>query len=292
MSTLKLAGQVRQALSNLNPTEVRAIADQPVAIELVAPTPEVYLEMESLLIPPGTTPEKRAEARSFIVPPGSQAAPSTIRIYEDTMAHPEDAFLYDPSDPSRVLKEIMAARKNLHVPLARRFPGFRGCVAPEIVRNISGENALFALATAIPNVIPFFSLPFAAGEFASDLAFLTMNQVRMAFLLAGASGREVGYGPQKKEIASIVGGAFGWRTLARELVGKIPLGGGILPKAGIAYAGTYVVGASIERYYRLGYGYSKSERDAAYKKAFEKGKSIASAMLEAYRDRKPKLEKS
>ena len=83
-------------------------------------------------------------------------------------------------------------------------------------------------------------------------------------------------------------GAFGWRTVARELVGKIPMGGGILPKAGIAYAGTYVVGASLERYYRLGYGFNKAERDAAYKQAFEKGKYIASKMVEAYRAKKEK----
>jgi hypothetical protein len=286
MSTMKLARQVRQALSNLNPSDVRTMADQPVRLELVAPTPEVYREMESVLIPPGTKPDKAAAARALIDSPGTSLAPDTIRIYDASMAHPGEAFLYRPEDPARVLKDVMAARKHLHLPLARRFPGFRQCVAPEIVRNIAGENATFAVVTAIPNLIPFVSLPFAIGEFASDTAFLTMNQVRMAFLLAGASDREIGYAPQKKEIASIVASAFGWRAVARELVGKIPLGGGIVPKAGIAYAGTYAVGSSIERYYRLGYGFSKSEHDAAYKLAFEKGKHIASAMLDAYRAKK------
>ena len=47
-------------------------------------------------------------------------------------------------------------------------------------------------------------------------------------------------------------GAFGWRALARELVGKIPMGGGLIPKAAIAYAGTRVVGLSLERLYRIG----------------------------------------
>jgi len=47
------------------------------------------------------------------------------------------------------------------------------------------------------------------------------------------------------EILSIVGGAFGWRALARELAGKIPFGGGIIPKGAIAYAGTYVVGKGL-----------------------------------------------
>ena len=40
--------------------------------------------------------------------------------------------------------------------------------------------------------------------------------------------------------------AFGWRALARELVGHIPLGGGLIPKGAIAYAGTYVVGKGLE----------------------------------------------
>ena len=78
--------------------------------------------------------------------------------------------------------------------------------------------------------------------------------------LAGASDRPVGYREQKAEIASVLVGAFGWRAIARELVGNIPLGGGLLPKAAIAYAGTRVVGMSMERYYRIGYGYTSEER--------------------------------
>ena len=43
------------------------------------------------------------------------------------------------------------------------------------------------------------------------------------------------------ELLPIVGGGFGWRALARELSGFIPVGG-ILIKSAIAYAGTVVVG--------------------------------------------------
>ena len=102
------------------------------------------------------------------------------------------------------------------------------------------------------------------GEFASDTAFLTANQIRMAFLLAAANDRDIGYHEQRGEIASIILGAFGWRALARELVGKIPWGGGLVPKAAIAYAGTRVVGMSLERYYRLGKAYTRAERRLAY----------------------------
>ena len=88
----------------------------------------------------------------------------------------------------------------------------------------------------VPN---FIELPWAIGEFASDTAFLTANQVRMAFQIAAACGKDVGLGKQKGAVLSIAAGAFGWRALARELVGKIPLGGGLIPKGAIAYAGTY-----------------------------------------------------
>jgi hypothetical protein len=72
------------------------------------------------------------------------------------------------------------------------------------------------MATALPDIVPnLIELPWAATEFASDTAILTANQIKMAFLIAAASDRQVGYREQKKEIASVIGSAFGWRALAR-----------------------------------------------------------------------------
>jgi hypothetical protein len=93
----------------------------------------------------------------------------------------------------------------------------------------------------------------------------------------------VGYREQRNEIASIIAGAWGWRSLARELAGKIPFGGGLIPKAAIAYAGTFVVGQSLERLYRLGYGLTRRERKAAYEQAFVRGKEVAGGLLEKVR---------
>jgi hypothetical protein len=84
----------------------------------------------------------------------------------------------------------------------------------------------------------------------------------------------VGYLEQKAEIAAIVAGAFGWRAIARELVGKIPLGGGLIPKAAIAFGGTYVVGLGLEKLNRTGSGLSRQERRDAYADAFIKGKEV------------------
>jgi hypothetical protein len=110
-----------------------------------------------------------------------------------------------------------------------------------------------------------------------------ISQVRMAFLIAAASDRAVGYREQRGQIAAIVGGAVGWRALARELAGKIPFGGGLIPKAAIAYAGTYTVGVGLERFYRLGSGLTRQERRAIYESALKRGRELVKALVELRR---------
>jgi len=154
------------------------------------------------------------------------------------------------------------------------------------VNRTAQENALFSVLTALPNVVPsFLELPWAMGEFASDTAFLTMNQVRMAFLIAAANDHAIGYDEQKVELGTIVAGAFGWRALARNLVGKIPLGGGLIPKAAIAYAGTYVVGKGLDKLHRTGNGFDKKERRALYDAAVEKGKTVVGHIVDSVKNR-------
>ena len=163
--------------------------------------------------------------------------------------------------------------------LARQFPAFRKPVVDGIVQSVSRENALFAIATALPNVVPnLVELPWAFGEFASDTAFLTANQVRMAFLIAAACGKDTGLSHQKAEMLSIVASAFGWRALARELAGKIPLGGGLIPKGAIAYAGTYAAGKSLEYLYNVNEPYAKEQRREVYRDALERGKQVAESL--------------
>jgi hypothetical protein len=91
--------------------------------------------------------------------------------------------------------------------------------------------------------------------------------------------RPVGYLEQKGEIAAIVAGAFGWRALARELIGKIPLGGGLIPKAAVAFAGTYVVGFGLEKVNRTGRGLSREEKQDAYADAFARGREIVRDLI-------------
>ncbi len=276
--SLALFRQVKHALGNLKPDDVRAEAARPVRIGLIASSPEMLGRMEAFLAPAHMSPERRTEALRSI----HRSDPNCdVVLYESSLLGPKGAFAFDPDAPEVCVKQVLAAREDLMLPLARRFYPFRKRASQNIIRAVAKENALFCLATALPDVVPsIFSLPWAVGAYGSDAVFLTVNQIRMSFLLAAASDRPIGYREQRSEIASIAASSFGWRALARELVGKIPLGGGLIPKAAIAWAGTFALGLSMERLYRLGYGFSREERGAVYKEAFQHGREVAGLLLE------------
>jgi hypothetical protein len=274
-----LIRNLRQAVTYLNPDEVRHDADYPLAISLHAATPDAMWAMEAYFCPPSLSRAKRDQVLDIL---HSDRKPD-IEIFDSSMQSHKTAFHFDVKNPELCVQQILKRRPELSLALARHITPFREPVVQKLIATVSKENALFSLATALPDMVPLISLPWAIGEFASDTMFLTMNQVRLAFLIAAASDHPVGYAEQKGELGSILAGAFGFRAVARQLVSKIPLGGGLIPKAAIAYAGTRVVGLSLERLYRTGYSYSQDEKGTAYEEAFAKGKTFAGGMLKKLR---------
>src|SRR5271157_5243040 len=279
---MKVWKQARTAFSLLNPEEVRSRARRPVRFGLVASSDAAYAEMEDFLAPA----EGPLEDRTYLLDQVHRAADAVVPdkvdliLFEQGIAAPPGTYTFYRSDPSATIGAILDGNEDLWLALGRQYPVFRRPVVERTIHAVARENALFAVATALPDIVPsLIELPWAFGEFGSDTVFLTGNEIRMAFLIAAAHGKEVGLLNQKGAILSITAGAFGWRALARELVGKIPLGGGLIPKAAIAYAGTEVVGRSLERYYRNGYGYTESERKAAYEDALERGRQMAAALI-------------
>ena len=276
---------VGKAISKLNPNEVRTQSEQPVHVGLAAVHEFRQAEMRRFLLADGMTKERMTESAQHIhqINPELTTPQFDIDLWEEGVPRPNHGFTFHGAQPQQTVEQILEKKEELGLALARQFPAFRPMVVDKIILGICQENAMFAAATSLPGMIPGVALPLAVGEFASDTAFLTMNQMRMAFMLAGASDRRIGYREQKSEIASVIAGAFGWRAVARECVGKIPFGGGIIPKAAIAYAGTWVVGKSLERLYSVGYGYSRSERSSIYDAGFERGKQVAAKFLEKAR---------
>lgn len=284
---MSILRQLRDAAGKLNPNEVRAAADAPLLIKLRADSERGYDALFRFLMPDSLSAEKRRKLGSTFYLEGEPNPPGHVDltlVFHGTPARPND-FIYVPGKENALVKDIIEQKEALRLPLARRFPLFRDEVSSRAIQTASTENAMFSLVTAIPNIAPFIGFVWAPGEFASDTAFITLNQIRLAFQLGAASDRAVGYTEQKSEIASIVTGAFGLRAIARELVGKIPAGGGLIPKAAVAFAGTWVIGASMERLYRIGYGYTQAERSTAYGEAFERGKDVAASVLNRFRKR-------
>ncbi len=274
---LKHFKQARAALSMLNPEEVRRRSNQPLRIGLVASTGAGYAEMENFLVPPVLPDELRAERMRRIHRASEPAAGDVdLVLYEHGILPPEGAFTFNRLSPAETVAEVIRQREELTLGLAAQFPVFRKPVVEQIVQAVARENALFAVATALPNVVPnLIELPWAFGEFASDTVFLTANQVRMAFLVAAACGKQIGFSHQKVEIGSIVAGAVGWRALARELAGKIPLGGGLIPKGAIAYAGTVAVGKGLEYYHHVNRPFTREQQERVYRESLEQGRAIA-----------------
>jgi hypothetical protein len=277
---------IKKAISTLNSNTVREQAGQRVLVGLHASTAESYARMENFLLAELSPARRHESAGTLVRSPGlilGQPA-ADINIYDEGIVAPAQALIFRPDKPHLMVEKTLAKYPHLGVPLAKTFHPFRDPFIEKTIATTARENTLFSLATALPDIIPsVIELPWAVAEFASDTAFLTMNQIRMAFVIAAASDREVGYMEQKSEIAAVVGSAFGWRALARQVVGKIPFGGGLLGKAAIAYAGTKVLGLSLDKFYGVGYTYAREERDALYADAYRQGKRVAIKILSLLR---------
>jgi uncharacterized protein (DUF697 family) len=288
---LKLIKQARAAFSLLSPDEVRNRAHQPITFGLVATDGRGYQEMESLLIPEAAPEPLRANLKTMVHRAGDPGVPNKVDLvlYEDGVPGPRGTYVFHRGNPERTMLEIVRDNDDIALALARQYPAFRKIVVERIIQSVARENAFFAIATALPDVIPsLMELPWAFGEFASDTVFLTVNQIRMAFLIAAASNKEIGFAQQKAEIAGIAASAFGWRAIARELVGKIPFGGGLIPKGAVAYAVTFAIGKGLEHMHHANVPFTHAQHRQAYLEAYEQGKSVAESIADRARLPEPR----
>lgn len=158
------------------------------------------------------------------------------------------AVIPDPDHDSAVHRFAEGFYEHLpetrHLAAARRFPGLRTVYARRLINSISTTNATYALASSLPEQIPILGIPFAVA----DILVLTKNQAIMVYRLALAYGAPPDFRQRIAEVMPVVGGAFVWRELARTLVGLAPVWG-VIPKVGIAYAGTYATGMAAWRWY-------------------------------------------
>lgn len=119
--------------------------------------------------------------------------------------------------------------------LAANFPFVRRAVAVEAIRATAFQNGVIGGVLIIPG---------------ADMPLMTANQAKMVMQIAAAYGQPLG-ADRLRELAAVIGGAFVFRTVARQAVGLLP-GFGWALKAGVGYSGTIAMGHAAIEYFESG----------------------------------------
>jgi uncharacterized protein (DUF697 family) len=132
-----------------------------------------------------------------------------------------------------ILEAVAARLGEKGTALAARLPALREPLCRELIESFSRKNGILSVAIFVPG---------------ADFPVLTLNQIRLVLRLAAAHGIEVDQ-QRAPEILATVGAGLGFRTVARQLVGVVPVGGWLV-KGGIAYGGTRALGEAAMRYFQ------------------------------------------
>ena len=141
----KSVKQVRAAVSLVNPEAVRALASRRIAIGLAAGSSSEYAELEDFLVPAGVAHETRLQLMEGVYRAGDPDVPDDVDLV--LCGHgtpcPSGAFSFRRDEPQTTVTEILRAKDDLALPLARQFPAFRRAATDRIVQAVA----------CLPNVI-------------------------------------------------------------------------------------------------------------------------------------------
>lgn len=162
----------------------------------------------------------------------------------------------------RVFAHVVDCSKGVEVAVGRRLPALREAVGAKLTRDAASNALKVALASAVVDHIPVIGL--LAGVFASagDMVAITGIQMMLMLQIEAAYGKDPDV-QRLWQLLPVIGGGFGWRSLARELSGFIPVAG-IAIKGAIAYAGTIVVGEGVTFFYEHGRQMNPSDAKTIY----------------------------
>jgi uncharacterized protein (DUF697 family) len=205
---------------------------------------------------------------------GQQAGTSEMDVVWDALR----LFVGRADDSDYLLKTFVPAiielMPDLLLSFGRHFPLFRVPVAHHLINDTAFSNAAYALSSGLAEIVPVLGIPLNI----TDMVVLTKAQAFLVYRLGLELGFSTRWQDYVSEFGSVVGGGFLWRQLARYLVGLIPVVG-ILPKVAVSYAGTYVVGQVVLRWYLTGRHVSPQQVRGLYRQAFEQGKNVARNLL-------------
>ena len=217
------------------------------------------------------------EGRLATAPGSSKPAPGTASVYSVSAISLAELRKY-------LLPDIVHTYRGDEIALGAAIPAFRPIVAARLTMDCAMNSLKIAAASAIADHIPVLGLITGGIASAGDTIAITALQMRMLLRIAAAYGKKPEFA-RILELIPVVGGGYGWRTLAREASGFIPLAG-IPIKAAVAYAGTLVVGQAASHYYETGLRLSPSAVAALYREASQRAKEFTRRLI----GRRPKLQ--
>ncbi len=182
-----------------------------------APTPEDEAELRAA---------NRARVPIVAVQTGRESFDIPYVLATDVVVCPPGSGF-----PVEAIAAAVAARLGERgTSLAARLPVLRGPVCDALIESFSRKNGILGAAIFVPG---------------ADFPVLTLNQIRLVLRLAAAHGVEVDQS-RLPEVLATVGAGLGFRAVARQLLGAVPVAGWAL-KGGIAYTGTRAVGEAARR---------------------------------------------
>jgi uncharacterized protein (DUF697 family) len=164
----------------------------------------------------------------------------------------------------RVFPHLVECARGVEIAVGRRLPPMREAVAAKLTRDAAGNSLKVALASAVIDHIPVAGIVLGAFASAGDMVAITGIQVMLMLHIEAAYGED----PDVQRIwqlLPVIGGGFGWRALARELSGFVPVAG-IAIKGAIAYAGTIVVGEGVTFFHEHGRHMTKGQASVIYER--------------------------
>ena len=183
---------------------------------------------------------------------------------------------------SAALASLAQEQPERRIALAAKYPGFRPVITQQLTGEYAARNAKSAAMSALPGIVPAFDILLPATA-AGDMLLITKSQITLLLEIAACYNLPPDVGARLAELVPVVGGAFGWRALAREALGLVPGGVGVAVKAGVAYAGTYAVGRGASYYYAS--GGKKIDLRQVYRSALTDGLARGKAILERRKGR-------
>jgi uncharacterized protein (DUF697 family) len=220
-----------------------------------------------------------AESAAPTAPTSVKPGPGKIARYQVSALDAAELGKY-------LLPDVVSVCRDVEISLGARLPIFRPSVAAKITVDCALNSLKVAAASALVDHVPVLGLVLGSIASAGDTIAITGFQVDMLLRIAATYGKKAEFA-RIVELLPVIGGGYGWRALAREASGFIPFAGPVI-KAGIAYAGTLVIGQAASFYYETGNRMAPEKLTALYREAVDRAKNVALEFIDRLRKKPPR----